>query len=401
VQEDGLGQDMVAHAKEPAMATQARQLMRQAEEVQQQHPGLRGFLTKLGKDNIGMLAAFVAWSILTSVVPIVVGLVAISGFALRNPSLQQSVISHLSQALQGALSTSDITAIVKTATQHAGLLGIIGFLGVLWGGSNVGGSISTAFQAIFEVSGRSFVREKLLDVAMIFVFTALMIVILIGTTAGALLNRLFSGFPLPSVTQFVIGTAISLAAEFLLFAVIYLVFPNTVPRFRIGNIWRGALLASVLFQILNFGWPIYARFSHFQRYGAVLFPILVLTAWIYFFALILMIGAEVVAVASIQEAQAHDQAIGPSPQDSVPQHEVLRGQKQQRSGAGKAGRRNKTPPQQHAPREDARGGVIQRYYPRTDGEVERDPAFWLLAATPLAVAALAGAYEVLTGRRPT
>jgi uncharacterized BrkB/YihY/UPF0761 family membrane protein len=61
-----------------------------------------------------------------------------------------------------------------------------------------------------------------------------------------------------------------------------------------------------------------------QRYGAVLFPILVLTAWIYFFSVILLVGAEVLAFGAIEEAERGEQPIGPEPEETVPQHEMLR-----------------------------------------------------------------------------
>jgi uncharacterized BrkB/YihY/UPF0761 family membrane protein len=122
----------------------------------------------------------------------------------------------------------------------------------------------------------------------------------------------------------VIGIAISTLAAFLLFAAIYLAFPNTQPRLTFPKVWRGALPAAVLFEALTFVWPLYARFAHFNRYGAVLFPILVLTAWIYFFSLILVIGAEFVAIPALQQANREEVAIGPKTQGTVPQHEVLR-----------------------------------------------------------------------------
>src|SRR5579872_4253948 len=257
------------------------------------------FIHKYQKDNVGSLAAIVAWSVLTSLIPIMVGLIAISGLILQgNPSAQQSVVSHLSQALQGVLSPADLNNLVKLTVQHAGLLGIIGFLGVLWGGSNVGGALSTVFQAIFEVKGRNFFKEKLIDIGMIFVLTALMLIIIIGTTAGALLNQLIPSFPLTGIASFVIGTAVSIAAGFLLFAAIYLVFPNIRPRFRFGNVWRGALVAAVLFQVLSYIWPIYSHFAHFSKYGAVLGSLLILTAWIYFFSMITLIGGEIVAISA-------------------------------------------------------------------------------------------------------
>jgi uncharacterized BrkB/YihY/UPF0761 family membrane protein len=80
----------------------------------------------------------------------------------------------------------------------------------------------------------------------------------------------------------------------------------------------------VLFEIITYMWPVYAHFAHFSRYGAVLFPILVLTAWIYFFSVILLIGAEVVAIGAIDQAKQEGQEVGPEPQGTVPQHKVLR-----------------------------------------------------------------------------
>jgi YihY family inner membrane protein len=287
--------------------------------------GIGVFIKKWQKDNVGSLAAIVAWNTLTSLVPIVVGLVAISGFILRaDPSAQQSVVSHLSQALRGVLTPADLRTMVNTTVNHAGILGIVGLVGVLWGGSNVGGAISTVFQAIFEVRGRNFVIEKLIDIGMIFVMTILMVIIIFATGAGALITRLASSFPLSGVTTFIIGTVLSVAAAFLLFAAIYAVFPNVQPRLKLDNIWKGALTAAVLFEIITYMWPVYAHFAHFSRYGAVLFPILVLTAWIYFFSVILLIGAEVVAIGAIDQAKQEGQEVGPEPQGTVPQHKVLR-----------------------------------------------------------------------------
>jgi len=285
---------------------------------------------KLSKDNIGVLASIVSWNVLASLVPIMVGLIAISGFILRgNPSAQQSVITHLSAALQGVLKPPELKNLVAATTQHTGILGIIGLLGVLWGGSSVGGAISTVFQAVFEVNGRSFIKEKLIDIGMIFVFTALLIVIILGTTAGALVKKLFTSFSLPSLATFAIGTVISLFAAFLLFASIYMVFPNVEARFKRVSAVKGALAAAVLFEILTYIWPLYSHFAHFSSHGALLGAIAVLMAWIYFFAITMLLGAEVVAFGAIDEAKAQQEEVGPEPEASVPQHTVLRDQPEQ------------------------------------------------------------------------
>ncbi|MGH2448048.1 MAG: YihY/virulence factor BrkB family protein [Chloroflexota bacterium] len=291
---------------------------------------MKRILKKLSKDNIGALAAIVSWNVVTSLVPILVGLTAISGFILRgNPSAQQAVISHLSLALKGVLSPTDIRNLVSASTKHSGLFGIIGFLGVLWGGANIGGAISTVFQAVFEVKGRNFIVEKLIDIGMIFVFGILMIVVIVGTSAGALVNHLFTSFPLPGIATFIIGTAISLLAAFLLFASIYAVFPNVKNRFKLANFWKGALVAAILFEILTYIWPLYAHFAHFKSHGALLGAVALLMAWIYFFSMTLLAGSEVVAIQAIDKAQAEAASVGPEPQETVPQHSVLRDQPQQ------------------------------------------------------------------------
>lgn len=287
------------------------------------HPNVKAFLEKIGKDNIGMLAAFVSWTLLTSIVPIMVGLVAISGLFLRSPSAQANIVSHLHAASQGTFKPSEIMSLVRLSTQHTGILGLIGFVGVLWGGSSLGGALSTAFQAIFETTGRNFIKEKLIDIGMIFVFTALMLIIIAGSAAGAIISSLVKGVPVPGLVE-IIGLAISLISAFILFMAIYLVFPNINPPFKFGNVWKGALLSAILFTILSLIWPIYAHYQNFGKYGQLLSSILLLTAWIYFFSMITMVGAEVAAFAAIEQAHDEGKEVGPAPQESVPQHEVLR-----------------------------------------------------------------------------
>lgn len=283
------------------------------------HPVARAFLNKILKDNVTMLASVVAWGVLSSIIQILVGLIAISSLVLTDPVRQRIIIDHLSQVLQHVLTANELRNLVHLVVHHSGLLLVLGALGVMWGASNVGGAISTVFQPIFQVRGRPLYGEKLLDIGMIFVFTILMLVIIIGTTASDILSHLLANQPISGATTFIIGTIASLFASFLLFFVIYAVFPNIEHRFRVGHVWRGAVVGAVLFQILSYVWPLYGHFFHPQRYGAILAPIVVLGVWIYFFALVLVLGAEVVAFGALREAKAAGQPIGPVPDGTVPQ----------------------------------------------------------------------------------
>jgi len=282
-------------------------------------------INKAMKDNLSLLATVIAWNLLTSLVPVVVGLIAISGLILTGDrALQHSVVAHLSTALRGVFKPGQLNNMVRVSIRHSGLFGVIGMVGVLWGGSNVGGAISTAFQPIFETGGRNFVKERLLDVGMIFVIATLLAGIIAASTYTVFVNRLVSSFPLSGAASQVAGSLVDLAVGFVLFATIYIAFPNTERRLEIRHVWVGALVAAVLLDLLSLAWPIYAHFARFSQFGAILVPILVLTAWLYFFSLILVTGAEFVAIAAIGEANRRKLDIGPEPENVVPQHTLLR-----------------------------------------------------------------------------
>jgi YihY family inner membrane protein len=279
----------------------------------------RAFIDKIQKDNVTMLASVVSWGVLSSVIPILVAIVAVSSLVLRDTARQRVLIQKLSQLLQHSLTQGDLRLLVHVAVRHTGLLSILGIVGIAWGASNVGGAVSTVFQPIFQVRGRPILREKVIDIAMILVFTVLMLVTITATTGGALLDRALSSAPVPAATSFAIGTVISLLAGLLLFSALYSVFPNVEPRFKRGHVWKGAVVAALLFQVLSYVWPLYAVLFHPQRYGALFAPIVVLGVWIYFFSLILVLGAEIVAFGCLSEAGRAGEAVGPAPDGTVPQ----------------------------------------------------------------------------------
>lgn len=272
------------------------------------HPRLRLLYEKITKDNIGVLAGFVSWSILTSIIPLTVGVVAVYSLFIDSPEAQAELVTNLSKLFQGAVTTQDINTAVNALSRNVGLLRLFGVIGVFWGASSIGGAFGTAFRLIFTTPARPFVREKLLDLAMIFIFTGLMAVIVFGTTAAAYLDKIASALPFPELTQVLLVAGISFLAALILFSAIYWVFPNIKSGYKLRSFWQGALLAAVLFQIVTIVWPLYVRLSHASRFGAVIFSIIILTAWLYAFSFILILGAEVIAVASMREMQAQHNA---------------------------------------------------------------------------------------------
>jgi membrane protein len=280
------------------------------------HPSWKAYVEKVRKDNLRFLVSAVAWNILVSAVPIAIAMIAITGLVFGNSQQQHLVARDISRALQGVMSPHYLENLVSLTFRHSFFSAVAALLAALWAATQIGFGISTAFQAVFEVRGRPFWREKVIQVAMLVVFLALMGIIVLLTTSRAALER---GMPEPLPA--VLTTATTLLAAFVLFAAIFMVYPHTHKHLKLANVWRGALLSALLFQVFTYLWPVYI--DHFRRYGGLFFPLVVLTLWIFYFSVLVVLGGEMVALSAIREAQKRGEEIGPAPEGQVPQHRTL------------------------------------------------------------------------------
>ena len=87
-----------------------------------------------------------------------------------------------------------------------------------------------------------------------------------------------------------VSWALSVGWTFLLFWLVYWIVPNRA--LAPGQVWPGALAATVLFQASTQLFPLYLRHvGQFDRYGAAFGLALLLLTWFYFLAHILLFGA--------------------------------------------------------------------------------------------------------------
>jgi YihY family inner membrane protein len=285
------------------------------------HPTIKAYLDKVRKDNLRFLVSAVAWNIMISAVPITIAMIALSKLVFVGGKQDDKIERELSRAFQGVLQPHYLDRVASMTVHHSVELGLLSVVAGLWGAWNVGFALSQSFNAMFEVGSRPFLREKLIDIAMFFVLMVLMFGIVAATSTQGAVSQTIRQTSLPNSLTVALNTGVSLGCAFVLFGVIYGVYPNTHKRMKIAHVWQGALLAAVLFQLLTYIWPLYEQ--HFQKYGGLLFPLLVLLLWIYFFSFILVLGGEAVAIIAIRAGQESGEEVGPAPSDNVPEHRTL------------------------------------------------------------------------------
>lgn len=254
-------------------------------------------------DNCSQMAAAISYYVLFSLFPLLIFLVGVLGLFLQSSALQEDVIDAVLEniPLSEEEGRSDVTEAVRgVAGVGSGALGVFGLIGMAWAGSNMFGiirrSINTAYDLEYQ---RPLVQQKLLDLTMVAGMGAFFL-LSIGATGFLRVVRQRSediavlgdaaeqaGF-VWDVTSFLIPLALS----FLAFLVMYWIVPATNTRPR--DVWPGALMAAVLFEICKLGFAFYLQnFGNYDVVFGSLGAVAAFLFWIYLSANILLLGAEV------------------------------------------------------------------------------------------------------------
>ena len=245
-------------------------------------------MRELGHDDAFHMAAAISYYSILSLFPLLLGLIAILGLFLPSQTVQQELFDFFRRNLPGSvhLLEENINGVIRLR----GTLGVLSILGLLWTGSSMFGAVTWSVNRAWDIHrDRPFIQRKLRDIAMALGVGILFLLSLGATTVFIILK---------SVDVLGITFAVDFASRFLgflfsiaVFLTIYKFVPNTRTLWR--NVWPGALLGAVLFEIAKSLFVLYLnRFANYQSvYGAVA-AVIVLLVWIYISAFILILGAE-------------------------------------------------------------------------------------------------------------
>ena len=261
---------------------------------------LDGF-NKFNNDWTMNLVAMVAYNVLTSFFPLLLALLTLLVLLPVVSDNIHSIAIQLNQILPSNVRDSiNVESLIKSVHSAGGILTVISIATLLWGGSNLIGSIESAFAVIYRVKTRDIVPQKLMSLVMILLLAVLLPLSfassLILTMANTTLSRIVPSVLSGPVGQ-VIGYATSLSSLFLLFAAIYIIIPNIPVPWH--DAWHGALFGAIGMFVINTIFPFYtAKFVSTAQYSkAALAGSIILITWFWFFSLILLIGAEINSLA--------------------------------------------------------------------------------------------------------
>lgn len=286
-----------------------------AEKVQRQ-PVIAHLIraTERFNDRLGnQFGAAITYFSFLSMIPILMVSFAAGGFVLAShPMLLQDIFDKILQNISDPTLAATLKNTINTAVQQRTTVGLVGLAVALYSGINWMGNLREAIRAqsrdVWERSPQDqekFWVKYLRDfISLIGLLIALIVTLSITSVAGSAQQMIISALHLNSIewlkpTWRLIGLAISIFANYLLFFWIFWRLPRHRPRKK--ALIRGTFLAAIGFEVIKIVMTYTLPSLMKSPSGAAFGSVLGLMAFFYFFARLTLFCAAWIATAEYKD----------------------------------------------------------------------------------------------------
>lgn len=250
-------------------------------------------LRKFNDDEGFFLSSGIAFNILISLIPFIMLLLALVGTYLYS---DQEVFNHI-RAYSRDVAPSLDPKVMKTlmdVIQNRQIVGILGFIALLWISTWVFSSLRVAFTNVFRTEkNRGMLRGMVVDILMIFLVGILLLVSMILSPVVTFLQSYQRQIPVamgPTI-QWMLKYLLPFFLTYCMSFLIYKIVPY--KRVHIKTALQAALFTSLLWELAKhlFAWYVLHLGSYSIVYGS-LSALAAFILWIYYSSVILVVGGE-------------------------------------------------------------------------------------------------------------
>ncbi len=250
-------------------------------------------LKKFNDDNGFFLSSGIAFNLLINLVPFIMLLLALVGTYLYN---DQEILNHIRAYFRNVAPGLDpkIIGSLMDLIENRQVVGILGFVGLLWFSTWVFSSLRTAFHIIFRREKiRGMMRGVVVDLLMIVLVGILLFVSMVLSPVVTLLQSYQGRIPvaLGPTIQWILKYLLPFFLTYCMFFMIYKIIPNKRVHFK--SALQSALFTGLLWELAKhlFGWYVVHLAGYSIFYGS-LSTLVVFVLWVYYSATILIVGGE-------------------------------------------------------------------------------------------------------------
>ena len=267
-----------------------------------------------GEDNVFFLAGGITFNLLLAAIPFILLFAAGLGYLLNQSTDASSVeINSLVDRFLpphsgGQSPLAKVLVEIIKSRQAIGLYSIIGFI---WFSTRLFGSLRSVLCAIFDIdSDRGIIAGKLFDVQITVVsslllvaYTALNAYMALATTKGlVVLGQIGVRKDVMGTLEYNLGQLVSLVFIGLMFFSLYKYLPNRKIRWQTAFI--ASMFTSILLEVAKRVFGLYVtRFNPGSLYTGTLAALVILVIWLYYAALIFILGGEVAQVYDLRRVR--------------------------------------------------------------------------------------------------
>jgi len=287
---------------------------------------LKDTFNEWSEDNCLRLGASLAYYTISSLIPLLLIVVAVVSFFLNFTGGGQDVQADLVDRIAGAVNndelaeqiTSGLTGRSEDAASQSLISSLLGVVFLLLAASGVFGELDAAFNIIWDVpqdqqaSGIvGFIRTKFLSFTLVL---GVAFLLLVSQLLTVILTSLAGRLPL-GILWTIVNFAVQIGIITMVFALLFKFLPDTEVEWR--DVWVGGLLTAILWIVGQQVLSLYFRFgTSFSTYGA-LGGVLAFLVYIYYSSQILFLGGEFTQVyarthGSKKPAEAKEPAPAPT-----------------------------------------------------------------------------------------
>src|SRR5215472_11020820 len=125
------------------------------------------YVKKVLDDQVPNLGALIAWGTLSTLLPLLLGMLSVVGLVLRDPERLNKVYDALGAALPGS-AAGPITDVLNGMRQgSAAPAGIVAIVLLLISGSSFFSNMASVFNQAYHVQGRNFIVERLIGLGVL------------------------------------------------------------------------------------------------------------------------------------------------------------------------------------------------------------------------------------------
>lgn len=261
------------------------------------------FMKELAKefalDRSSLVAAAVSYYVFLSLIPLLLLAVAAFGFILRGEEdAYSTVINFLSTySPEGA---GGVAPLIQEIIQGSSAATGFGLIALLWAGSQAFVNLEIAVNIAWDVEPRSFIKQRLIAIVLLFAVGLLLLLSFGITTAiSAARGYDFFGLDIPGWIWTLLAYPLPLLISIAMFTIVFKLLPNTQVPFAAAFV--GGMITGVLWELAKIGFSWYVtNFANFSAVYGSLASVILLLVWIYYSSVVTILGAQISALYNVR-----------------------------------------------------------------------------------------------------